>query len=252
MITPDDLRRIAGRERIGLGMIERDHAIAVSLMVLSKTSFSDELVFKGGTAIKKMFHPEARFSEDLDFDSQRDVARQLASEIRKPLLAYDEGVTFTGVTVEDIRGEHARRLRLQYRDMNGYLTSINLDLTFLEKPVMKTKKMEVKNMYDMNNIMITTMNIKEIMAEKVRALIHIGRPRHLYDLWFLLGKHVKPTRTLINKKLSIYNQTFDVKSLMSATKELERDWETDLQALLPEVPRFPTVQSRVIKAFSKL
>ena len=192
MITPDDLRRIAGRERIGLGIIERDHAITVALMVLSKTSLSDALVFKGGTAIKKMFYSEARFSEDLDFDSQRDVARRLAREISRPLLAHDEGVRFTGVTVEDIRGEHARRLRLQYRDMNGYLTSIKLDLTFLEKPVMKTKKIEVKNMYDMKNVMVTTMSIREIMAEKVRALIHVGRPRHLYDLSLI---HIsEPTR----------------------------------------------------------
>lgn len=101
MITPDDLRRIAGRERIGLGIIERDHAITVALMALSKTSFSDELVFKGGTAIKKIFYPEARFSEDLDFDCQRDVAGQLAREVKRPLLAYDEGVRFTGVTAEE-------------------------------------------------------------------------------------------------------------------------------------------------------
>jgi len=252
MVTPDDLRRIAGRERIGLGMIERDHAITVALMVLSKTSLSDKLVFKGGTAIKKVFYPEARFSEDLDFDSQRDVARQLAREIRRPLVAYDEGVKFTGVTVEDVRGEHARRLRLQYRDMNGYPTSIKLDLTFLEKPLMKTKKTEVKNMYDMKKIVVTTMSIKEIMAEKVRALIHVGRPRHLYDIWFLLGKHVKPTRTLINRKLSIYNETFDINSLRNATNDVGRYWETDLKALIPEVPRFNTVQSRVIKVFSKL
>jgi len=252
MITPDDLRGIAGRERIGLGIIERDHAITVALMILSKTHFSDALIFKGGTAIKKMFYPEARFSEDLDFNSQRDVARQLAREVRRPLLAYDEGARFTGVTVEDIRGEHARRLRLQYRDMNGYLTSIKLDLTFLEKTAMKTKRIKVKNMYDMKNIMIATMDIREIMAEKVRALIHTGRPRHLYDIWFLLGKHVKPTRTLINRKLSIYNQTFDADSLLRVTKETERDWETDLRALLPEVPRFSVVQSRVTKAFSKL
>ena len=37
MITPDDLKRIAGREKVGLGTIEKDHAITVALTVLSKT-----------------------------------------------------------------------------------------------------------------------------------------------------------------------------------------------------------------------
>jgi len=32
-------------------------------MALSKTSLSDEIVFKGGTTIKKMFYPKAPFSE---------------------------------------------------------------------------------------------------------------------------------------------------------------------------------------------
>jgi len=252
MIAPDDLRRIAGRERIGLGIIEKDHAITVALMVLSRDPFAENLVFKGGTAIKKMFYPEARFSEDLDFNCPRDMSKQLAPRIRRPLLAYGEGVEFTNVTVKDIRGEHARRLRLQYRDMNGYATSINLDLTFIERTAMNTKRMEVRNLYGMKNIMITTMNIKEIMAEKMRALIHTARPRHLYDIWFLLGKHVKPTRKLLDGKLSIYNEHFDLNLLRSAISQVKRNWEMDLKPLLPEAPSFSTAKSRVLKAFSKL
>lgn len=101
MITPDDLRRIAGRERIGLGIIERDHAITVALMVLSKTSLSDALIFKGGTAIKKMLYSKARFSEDLDFDCQSDFIRELVHRelARLSFLSDDEkkalGVTAT-------------------------------------------------------------------------------------------------------------------------------------------------------------
>ncbi len=53
MITPDSLKRIAGREKIGLRTIEKDHAITVALTVLSRTSFSDTLVFKGGTGIAR-------------------------------------------------------------------------------------------------------------------------------------------------------------------------------------------------------
>jgi len=252
MITPDDLKRIAGRERIGLGMIEKDHAITVALAILSRDPLSDVLVFKGGTAIKKMFYPETRFSEDLDFDCPHDISAQLARGIRKPLLTCDEGAEFTGVTVEDARAEHARRLRLRYRDMNGYVTSIKLDLTFVEKPVMKTKRMKVKNLYGIEKIMINTMNITEIMAEKVRALIHTESPRHLYDIWFLLGKRVKPTRRLIDKKLSIYNETFDVNLVKGAVREVERNWRMGLEALLPEVPPLSAVVSRVLKAFSKL
>jgi predicted nucleotidyltransferase component of viral defense system len=252
MITPDDLKRIAGREKVGLGTIEKDHAITVALMVLSGTSFSDTLVFKGGTAIKKMFYPETRFSEDLDFDCDRNLARLLEREIKKPLLENNEGVNYVGIREEDVRAENARRLSLQYRDSNDFLTNIKIDLAFLEKPLMKAEKMEVKNLYDMKNIMIVTMNIEEIMAEKVRAFIHTARPRHLYDIWFLLGKRIRPTKKLIDKKLSVYNQSFHLSAMEDSIENVASDWRNDLQALTPEVPEFAEAQSTVIKAFSKI
>ena len=75
MTSIDELKRIAGREKVGLGVVEKDHAITVALLILSRTELSEAMVFKGGTAIKKMFHPKTRFSEDLDFNCERDVAR---------------------------------------------------------------------------------------------------------------------------------------------------------------------------------
>jgi len=75
MTSIDELKRIAGREKVGLGVVEKDHAITVALLILSRTELSEAMVFKGGTAIKKMFYPKTRFSEDLDFNCERDVAR---------------------------------------------------------------------------------------------------------------------------------------------------------------------------------
>jgi hypothetical protein len=36
----------------------------------------DRLAFKGGTAIKKIYEPDYRFSEDLDFTQLDDVSNQ--------------------------------------------------------------------------------------------------------------------------------------------------------------------------------
>jgi predicted nucleotidyltransferase component of viral defense system len=248
----DELKRIAGKEKVGLGMVEKDHAITVALKILSMTGLSGMFVFKGGTAIKKMYYPEARFSEDLDFDCGRDLARELAWAIRRPLTENLEGVTFTGVRIDETRAKGARRLSLQYDDSNGYPNSIKLDLAFREKPIMPARRIEVKNFYEIKNAMLRTMDITEIMAEKVRALIHTRKARHLYDIWFLLQKQVTTTRRLANKKLSIYNEKFDIDVLKSSIEEVQSDWQTDLRALVSDVPKLSKIQLDVMDAFSRL
>lgn len=250
MTSTDELKRIAGRARIGVGVIEKDHAITVALLTISRTEFSNVMIFKGGTAIKKMFYPEARFSEDLDFNCERDIAKELGTRIEKPLLENNHDATFTSVRLQESRSKEGRRLRLEYKDSNGYPNSIRLDLAFREKTIMKPKKMKAKDLYRIRNITITTMNIEEIAAEKMRALIITRKPRHLYDVWFLLRKRTRPSKDLLNKKLKLYDETFDVDRLRSVVKEVEANWQTDLRALLPQVPEFSNVERHVIDAFS--
>jgi len=67
MPTPP-LRKIAAREGIPVGTLEKDYTLSIVLSLLSKNPLANSLVFKGGTAIKKIYFPEARFSEDLDFN----------------------------------------------------------------------------------------------------------------------------------------------------------------------------------------
>lgn len=251
MTTIDELKRISGKEKIGLGVVEKDYAITVALMVLSRTKLSETMVFKGGTAIKKMFYPKTRFSEDLDFNCEHDLAEELEEEIERPLVENEHDVAFTGVTEEEPRSPEGRRLRLEYNDSNGYRTSIRVDLAFRERPVMKPRKMKVKNPYGIRNIVITTMSIEEIMAEKVRALIVMRKPRHLYDVWFLLRRGIVLNKPLINKKLKLYSQTFSLETLRSAVRDAGQDWQTNLQALLPVVPKFSNVERYVIDRFQQ-
>lgn len=56
----------------GRGAVEKDLVITIILAIIANLpelhSYSGNLVFRGGTCIKKVFYPdETRFSEDLDF-----------------------------------------------------------------------------------------------------------------------------------------------------------------------------------------
>ena len=71
----DLLRPLRGRlrdeaQRLGvpLDVVERDYAIGYVLAALyERDSLASALVFKGGTALKKAYFGDYRFSVDLDF-----------------------------------------------------------------------------------------------------------------------------------------------------------------------------------------
>src|SRR5208282_3334246 len=56
-----------GGRRIPEAVLERDYCLAWFLVALSRTPLVGRLAFKGGTAIKRCYFGDYRFSEDLDF-----------------------------------------------------------------------------------------------------------------------------------------------------------------------------------------
>ena len=58
---------LKGLRRIPEKVLELDYCLAWFLIGLSKTTLREYMVFKGGTALKRCYFPEYRFSEDLDF-----------------------------------------------------------------------------------------------------------------------------------------------------------------------------------------
>ena len=57
----------AGSRRLHEAVLERDYCLAWFLVALSRTPLRERLAFKGGTAIKRCYFGDYRFSEDLDF-----------------------------------------------------------------------------------------------------------------------------------------------------------------------------------------
>lgn len=68
MIDATEIRTLAAQAKIDPGMVEKDYGLSKVLMAFAQIDqFSQHLLFKGGTALKKFYYPEWRFSEDLDF-----------------------------------------------------------------------------------------------------------------------------------------------------------------------------------------
>jgi len=66
------LARIGGR-RLPEAVLERDYCIAWFLVGLAASPVRDVLVFKGGTALKRCYFGDYRFSEDMDFTLRQEI-----------------------------------------------------------------------------------------------------------------------------------------------------------------------------------
>ena len=67
MIHSSEISKLAHKLGLGDKTIEKDYVLTWVLHAIAASPLQGKLAFKGGTAIKKMYVPEYRFSEDLDF-----------------------------------------------------------------------------------------------------------------------------------------------------------------------------------------
>ena len=76
MIDYLQIQRLALKNNVSPEVIEKDYLIEMLLFYFSKdNSLCENLVFRGGTALKKVYFPKYRFSEDLDFviDNRKEI-----------------------------------------------------------------------------------------------------------------------------------------------------------------------------------
>ncbi len=239
------LRKIAAREGIPVGTLEKDYTLSIVLSLLSKNPLMDSLVFKGGTAIKKIYFSEARFSEDLDFNFFDTTSKKIEDRINDLLIGKRIG------NVEFLEMKNMNHTDVSFTCDISFIgelqfkNKIKLDFSGREKPIPKVKSPSI-TVYDME-IKIPTLDLTEILTEKIRALAIRGKSRDLYDVWFLLNKNIEVDLGLLNEKLRLYDRKFDINDLHNSISKVENTWSRDLKPLLASVPKFEIVTRDVIR-----
>jgi predicted nucleotidyltransferase component of viral defense system len=224
----------------------------IQLLILKSiySTCSRELVFKGGTALT-FFYNLNRFSEDLDFTLTKSFNfKNLVSEVGKDLEAF--GVRNKIIILEDNPNSFSFRIGAE-----GPLFTKEIERCFVRVEISKREKLikevdikELKPIYaDISPFLVTVMNVEEILAEKIRALLHRVKCRDLYDVWFLLKNGTKFDIDLINKKLSYYEKVFDKNEFITKIRSLEKSWAHELKPIIMgNLPEFSAVKNFVTKA----
>ncbi|MFH1246978.1 MAG: nucleotidyl transferase AbiEii/AbiGii toxin family protein [Candidatus Micrarchaeota archaeon] len=262
MISPNVISEISKKEGISWGVVEKDYFITLLLEAISNESFlKTNFVFKGGTALRKIYFKDYRYSEDLDFTLRKELS---AREIRSSVEA----------SLEFLKTEHNADLRIKNFNSKSYFTdvkiqfvgfkgnknSIALDLTPNEVIVDVVTDKLVFNSYYSKDFSVNCYSLGEIFAEKLRSLLQRTRVRDYYDVWYLL-KHAQ--NNLDKKKISqifqakvLYKKLAytDKSQLLDPVKleQVKAYYSSQLENQLSNLPSFEQIESDLKKAINKL
>ena len=193
MIRPGEIQKLANKDKVRDKQIEKDYIISWVLFGISQNKLLlENLVFKGGTALKKMYFPDYRYSEDLDFTLLNDnlTNKEIFTEFDKIIrIIKDESNISLKVTNEY---EHKKSKSINFHiayvgPLQGKLTSrdLKVDITRGEKLefdfLTKTVNTNYSDLSDYE-ININCYSLSEVLIEKMTALIGRSIPRDLYDL----------------------------------------------------------------------
>lgn len=217
--------------------IEQDLIISRALVDLYNNPYiKEKLVFRGGTALNKLFlKPAARYSEDIDFVQMNpDPIGSTINAIRESLKSW------LGEPKRKIT-ERSVKLVYQYISIDNLQAKLKIEINTTEHfQVLPLKQMDfsIASEWFTGSAQIATYELEELMATKLRALYQRRKGRDLFDMWYVFN-HI-PTNVdrvvdIFRKYCSNDGITIE-RSLFQQNMEAKRknsDFQNDMNVLLP-------------------
>lgn len=243
---------MARQDGVTAGLAEKHYVNSWVLYAIASSPLGESLVFKGGTALSKLYFPEIwRFSEDLDFtaiEQLPDIERTLKSALTD--IEAESGISF------EMRNMHAAgdpveyvQFDVQYDAVLGQKNTTDLDITFDEPLVFPIVDHE-HTFEDVPAFRLAAYSIEEIFVEKLRSLFQRARARDYYDVYRLLEQESFAEEgivTALQEKARVHSVEIDLTQGVpeSDVEAVRVYWEQALNRLVTEQLSFDTVVERI-------
>ncbi|MCK9399171.1 MAG: nucleotidyl transferase AbiEii/AbiGii toxin family protein [Bacteroidales bacterium] len=256
MITPGEIQSIAGKEGVRDTQIEKDYVISWIISGIANNRYLKEhLIFKGGTVLKKVYFPDFRFSEDLDFTyygkdfdikgiktAFNELVEWVYEAARVKLSIIDE--------IQHVTGNYT--FYLSYTGPlggTGANKDIKVDISPDELIYNAPEERQIINPFSdlaKEKYSILCYTLGEVVAEKMRSLMQRTAPRDIYDLWYLFeieGQDIKDHIFAFQDKANHkgYNPRELIKVLLRKEKTYAVHWQEHLANQMKDIPDFNDV-----------
>lgn len=199
MIDRDEITAKADEFGIHTSNVQRDYVFGWLIDGLYETStLADQLVLKGGNALRKGYFPMTRFSGDLDFTTTGALNPEALQEQFNTICSFAEarsGVHFltdqNRIVSEQLIDDKKRvyKMRLYFEDFSGnadHLTlRVKVDVTEFDRlhlPVQTRRLIHPYSDAADCNAEIRVIKLEEALADKLSCLIQRSHSFDLFDL----------------------------------------------------------------------
>ena len=265
MIQPGEIQSIAGKEGVRDTQIEKDYVISwVTYGIANNPFLKKNLVFKGGTVLKKVYFPNYRFSEDLDFtftgtDIDIEAIKTAFNELIEWL--YEESRISLSVQNETQHETGNFNFYLAYTGPLGGAGAnkdIKVDISQDELIYNTPEEKRIINTYSdlEEEYSIFCYSLGEVIAEKMRSIMQRTAPRDIYDLWYLFeveGQNIEDHVFAFQDKAKYkgYQPNELIKVLEQKEKTFSKHWKDHLANQMTEIPDFNDVWRELGKHWRK-
>ncbi|MEK7644603.1 MAG: nucleotidyl transferase AbiEii/AbiGii toxin family protein [Patescibacteria group bacterium] len=192
MITRQQLEIINRKTlKYPLHIAEKDYFLTLVLQIITESALKDTLIFKGGTALHHTYLDQYRFSEDLDFSANQ---KSVSLEEVQNIFA---GIDYLSIKKDYLSGATVKIERLQYTGPLIQSNSLKVEIDFLQNVLLPPQTIKYNNVWGVD-FEVKVMDIKEICAEKIRAMSDRARYRDFYDLFLILEKYQLDLEEIVN------------------------------------------------------
>ncbi len=265
MIKPGEIQNIANRLGIRDTQIEKDYVIGWILKGISNMEFlKSRLLFKGDTALRKIYFPEYRLSEDLDFTYNGEDYN--VEDIRKyfeQLIEWVKKEVRISLNIFDAKEYQTGNYNffMSYTGPLGGMganKSIKVDIANDEKLYNDPVEQGVYNEYTdlKEEFTLLSYTLEEIAAEKMRSLMQRTIPRDLYDTWYLFVMENKEIEDFIfafqeKTKFKKIDPDKFTKTVLEKEDTFKKQWNENLVNQIKVVPDFDDVWRTLGKHWKK-
>lgn len=219
MLSIKNLEKFTNQSQTSIENIVREYCQHLFLSYLYKQPGSERILFKGGTALRIIFH-SPRHSEDLDFTGVN--IRQ--SEVEEIFVNTLSDLENTGIKVEIEEGKPTTGGYLGIAKFYAYGKTI---IVQIEVSLRSGKKAGVTSALIENEYIpaytLVHLPQDEIIKGKLEALFNRRKPRDFYDYFFLLSGNYP----LVKEKENL-------KTVLKLIKETKIDFKGELKRFLPK------------------
>lgn len=233
MITEAEIKQTAIELGVPLPTVEKDYVMGWLLWgIYNNPYLTQNLVLKGGNCLRKVYFPDTRFSDDLDFTAVHlPTPDQFHRHLDSVCTAVQEtsGIIFdfdrSQVELKETPDKECYALdgRVYFRGFAGdtrLTMRIKFDVSQFERMVLPLQQHPIIHNYSdaaSLSTRVNTYSLEEVLAEKLRSWIQRTRPRDLFDVVRIIQSQAIPiSKTNI---LSTFLQKTIFKNIPFASQE---------------------------------